>query len=130
MAKRTRNGRIAHGQPCSLSFLPNALHSHAATTTFLSPNVRTKFKCSATTSTLVDLALKTGVSHVTIMIRKDQKVIPFDVDLAWMGKFKNDEKAAFWSADTDEQRLSFIKSAREGRVHHAAVREDADAASG
>lgn len=26
----------------------------------------------------------------------------FDIGLSWMGKFKNYEKAAFWSADTDE----------------------------
>lgn len=26
----------------------------------------------------------------------------FDISLAWMGKYKNWEKAAFWSADTDE----------------------------
>lgn len=29
-------------------------------------------------------------------------VKPFDVDLEWMGKYKNVEKAAFWSADSDE----------------------------
>ena len=26
----------------------------------------------------------------------------FNIGLSWMGKFKNYEKAAFWSADTDE----------------------------
>lgn len=26
----------------------------------------------------------------------------FDISLPWMGKYKNWEKAAFWSADTDE----------------------------
>jgi hypothetical protein len=31
-----------------------------------------------------------------------------------MGKFKNYEKAAFWSADTDEERLEMIKKARNG----------------
>lgn len=31
-------------------------------------------------------------------------VKPFDVDLSWMGKFRNHEKASFWSADTDEGR--------------------------
>lgn len=31
-----------------------------------------------------------------------------------MGKFKNFEKAAFWSADTDEERLSMIQAARNG----------------
>ena len=27
---------------------------------------------------------------------------PFDVDLEWMGKYKNVQKAIFWSADSDE----------------------------
>lgn len=31
-----------------------------------------------------------------------------------MGKFRNYEKAAFWSADTDEERLEMIKTARNG----------------
>jgi hypothetical protein len=26
----------------------------------------------------------------------------FDIGLTWMGKFRNYEKAAFWSADSDE----------------------------
>lgn len=41
-------------------------------------------------------------------------VKPFDVDLNWVGKYKNQEKAAFWSADTDEERLELIKQARGG----------------
>jgi len=66
-----------------------------------------------TSAQIVDLALKKGVSHVTLLTREDLKVTPFDVDLAWKGMFKNTEKAAFWSADTDEQRSSFTKSARQ-----------------
>ena len=31
-----------------------------------------------------------------------------------MGKFKNYEKAVFWSADTDEERMEMIKTARGG----------------
>lgn len=34
-------------------------------------------------------------------------VKPFDVDLSWMGKFRNHEKASFWSADTDEGKCKF-----------------------
>lgn len=41
-------------------------------------------------------------------------VKPFDVDLNWMGKYRNREKAAFWSADTDEERLDLITQARGG----------------
>lgn len=26
---------------------------------------------------------------------------PFDIDLNWMSKFRNQEKAAFWMADDD-----------------------------
>lgn len=29
-------------------------------------------------------------------------VKPFDIDLDWMGKFQNVQKATFWSADSDE----------------------------
>lgn len=28
-------------------------------------------------------------------------VKPFDIDLNWMSKFRNQEKAAFWMADDD-----------------------------
>lgn len=27
---------------------------------------------------------------------------PFDIDLDWMAKYQNVQKAAFWSADSDE----------------------------
>lgn len=29
------------------------------------------------------------------------EVKPFDIDLNWMSKFRNQEKAAFWMADDD-----------------------------
>ncbi|USW58468.1 Putative L-lysine 6-monooxygenase/L-ornithine 5-monooxygenase, FAD/NAD(P)-binding domain superfamily [Septoria linicola] len=48
------------------------------------------------------------------LMRGNFKVKPFDVDLSWMGKFRNHEKASFWSADTDEERSELIKSARGG----------------
>lgn len=31
----------------------------------------------------------------------DRSVKPFDIDLNWMSKFRNQEKAAFWMADDD-----------------------------
>lgn len=31
----------------------------------------------------------------------DRLVKPFDIDLNWMSKFRNQEKAAFWMADDD-----------------------------
>ncbi|KAJ2977714.1 hypothetical protein NQ176_g4214 [Zarea fungicola] len=38
----------------------------------------------------------------------------FDLNLEWMGKYKNTEQARFWLADSDEERLEIIKSARGG----------------
>ncbi len=32
----------------------------------------------------------------------------FDFDLAWAGKYRNVEKAAFWSADSDEGSTAFF----------------------
>jgi hypothetical protein len=51
---------------------------------------------------LADLAIKRGVSKVWLLMRGGVKVKYFDVDLDWVGKFRNFNQAAFWSADTDE----------------------------
>ncbi|RDW86359.1 FAD binding domain protein [Aspergillus mulundensis] len=63
---------------------------------------------------IVDMAIRKGVSKVWFLMRSDFKVKHFDITLTWMGKFKNYEKAVFWSADTDEERLEMIKTARGG----------------
>ncbi|OJJ51526.1 hypothetical protein ASPZODRAFT_409623 [Penicilliopsis zonata CBS 506.65] len=63
---------------------------------------------------IVDMAIKKGVSRVHLLIRGDLKVKHFDIGLTWMGKFKNFEKAAFWSADSDEERLEMFHTARDG----------------
>ncbi|OQE28486.1 hypothetical protein PENSTE_c003G07708 [Penicillium steckii] len=63
---------------------------------------------------LVDLAVRKGVTKVWLLMRSDFKVKHFDISLPWMGKYKNWEKAAFWSADTDEERLEMMKVARNG----------------
>jgi len=55
-----------------------------------------------TSAQLADLAVREGVTKVWLLMRGALKVKPFDVDLEWMGKFKNHEKAVFWSADSDE----------------------------
>jgi hypothetical protein len=47
-------------------------------------------------------------------MRGPLKVKPFDVDLSWMGKFQNHEKASFWSADTDAERCDLVNAARGG----------------
>ncbi|PYH90139.1 hypothetical protein BO71DRAFT_388275 [Aspergillus ellipticus CBS 707.79] len=92
---------------------------------FPSPNVKAKIKQRQETNVVVvggglssaqvvDMALRKGVTRVWFLLRSDFKVKHFDLALNWMGKFKNFEKAAFWSADTDEERLEMIKAARNG----------------
>lgn len=71
---------------------------------------------------IVDMAVRKGVTKVWFLMRSEFKgwctacsntaylrlaltgkiVKHFDLSLPWMGKYKNWEKAAFWSADTDE----------------------------
>lgn len=67
-----------------------------------------------TSAQLCDLALRRGVSDVWLLLRGDVRVQPFDVALAWMGKFRNREKAAFWSADGDAERWGMLRQARGG----------------
>ncbi|PWY92482.1 hypothetical protein BO70DRAFT_384017 [Aspergillus heteromorphus CBS 117.55] len=81
---------------------------------FPSPNVKAKIRQRQETNVVVDMALRKGVTRVWFLLRSDFKVKHFDLSLNWMGKFKNFEKAAFWSADTDEERLEMIKAARNG----------------
>jgi hypothetical protein len=51
---------------------------------------------------LADLAIRRGVSRVWLTMRGPLKVKYFDIELDWVGKFRNFNQAAFWSADTDE----------------------------
>ncbi|KAL4979247.1 hypothetical protein BDW66DRAFT_110697 [Aspergillus desertorum] len=92
---------------------------------FPSPHVKRKIQAQKETNLvvvggglssaqLVDMAIRKGVSKVWFLIRSDFKVKHFDITLTWMGKFKNYSKAVFWSADTDEERLEMIKTARGG----------------
>ncbi|KJZ74251.1 hypothetical protein HIM_06257 [Hirsutella minnesotensis 3608] len=67
-----------------------------------------------TSAQLSDLAIRRGVSKVWHFMRGRCRVKHFDVDLQWMGKYKNAEQARFWSADSDEERLQIIKDARGG----------------
>ena len=73
-----------------------------------------------TSSQIGDLVLKQGVTKVWHLMRGRMKgmwkplffcglvahllaiVKPFDIDLNWMSKFRNQEKAAFWMADDDQ----------------------------
>lgn len=82
---------------------------------FLPPSLVTKIQKKKQTSIAVigggltsaqitDLAIKQGVTKVYHIIRGPLKVKHFDVDLSWVGKYKNFHLAAFWSADEDEER--------------------------
>lgn len=67
-----------------------------------------------TSAQLSDLAIRRGVSRVWHIMRGPLRVKHFDVDLAWMGKFRNTEQARFWLADSDEERLAMMREARGG----------------
>ena len=93
--------------------------------TFPDPVVQQRIDCGKHTNVLVvgggltsaqlsDLAIRRGVTHVYHVMRGPLRVKPFDVDLQWMGKYKNTEQARFWLADSDEERLAMLKEARGG----------------
>lgn len=67
-----------------------------------------------TSAQLAVLALQKGVTKIWHLMRGPLRVKHFDVDLSWMGKYKNAEQARFWSADSDLERLDIIKEARGG----------------
>lgn len=67
-----------------------------------------------TSAQLTDLAVRRGVTKVWHIMRGKLRVKLFDLDLQWMGKYKNTEHARFWLADSDEERLDIIKEARGG----------------
>lgn len=67
-----------------------------------------------TSAQLTDLAIRRGVTRVWHVMRGACKVKFFDVDLSWMGKYKNSQQAEFWAADTDEERLKLLSDGRAG----------------
>jgi hypothetical protein len=67
-----------------------------------------------TSAQLADLAIRKGVSKVWLLTRGPLRVKVFDVDLSWMGKFKNVQQARFWQADSDQERVALMKEARGG----------------
>ncbi|EPE10879.1 fad binding domain-containing protein [Ophiostoma piceae UAMH 11346] len=68
-----------------------------------------------TSAQITDLVLRRGVTRVWHIMRGRNVVVKyFDVDLSWMGKYRNREQARFWSADSDAERLDIIKEARGG----------------
>ncbi|TVY86369.1 hypothetical protein LAWI1_G008842 [Lachnellula willkommii] len=60
------------------------------------------------------LATTLGVTKVYHLIRSSLKVKHFDVDLSWVGKYKNFHLASFWSADSDQERMGMVREARGG----------------
>ncbi|KAI8940168.1 hypothetical protein NX059_003875 [Plenodomus lindquistii] len=63
---------------------------------------------------LADVAINRGVSKVWLLMRGPLKVKYFDLDLDWVGKFRNFKQAEFWTADTDEERFEMYAQARNG----------------
>lgn len=64
---------------------------------------------------ITDLLVRRGVTRVWHLMRGANVMVKyFDVDLRWMGKYRNREQARFWSADTDTERLEIVKDARGG----------------
>jgi hypothetical protein len=86
-----------------LSKIRNKIHTHAIV-----------IGGGLTSAQVADCLLRKGVSKVYLMMRGPWKVKPFDVDLVWMGKWRNTEKAYFWSEDDLEERLCMAKQARGG----------------
>ncbi|KAL2758166.1 hypothetical protein ACRALDRAFT_1074873 [Sodiomyces alcalophilus JCM 7366] len=84
-----------------------------------------------TSAQLSDLAIRRGVTKVWHMMRGACKVKLFDVDLSWMGKFRNVEQAYFWGADSDAERLQHILTARNGGsitpTYHKKLRKHVEA---
>ncbi|KAH7087157.1 hypothetical protein FB567DRAFT_560859 [Paraphoma chrysanthemicola] len=108
------------------SVLPHEGLTHAMQIKqFPPPHVRAKIASKQATSMLIvgggltsiqlaDLALKRGVSKVWLLMRGPVKVKYFDVELEWVGKFRNFKQAEFWTADTDDERWEMISQARNG----------------
>ncbi|PKS11175.1 hypothetical protein jhhlp_002936 [Lomentospora prolificans] len=67
-----------------------------------------------TSAQITDLAIHKGVSKVWHFMRGPCKIKAFDVDLSWMGKYKNSEQARFWTADTEAERYQLMMDARGG----------------
>jgi hypothetical protein len=105
---------------CSHAFLPHG-DAHLLTRLKTKPREATNILViggGLTSAQISDRILRrSGASSgvkIWHLMRGPLKVKPFDVDLSWMGKFQNHEKASFWSADTDEERCDLVNAARGG----------------
>lgn len=95
-----------------------ACHSSDVGVKFPSPTLAQKIENRQTTHVVVvggglssaqlaDMAIRRGVTKVWHLIRGDMKIKHFDVNLNWVGKFKNYDKAVFWSADDDQGEMTY-----------------------
>lgn len=121
---------IGPGMPAPLPFTSNEAEGACHTSQLLkqeclAPHVKIKVDSKHTTNVIVvgggltsaqivDLCIKKGVSKVWHIMRDNFKIKYFDFTLDWVAKYKNINQAAFWSADTDEERYEMILSARNG----------------
>ncbi|GAA5858728.1 hypothetical protein JCM8547_004958 [Rhodosporidiobolus lusitaniae] len=67
-----------------------------------------------TSAQIVDSLLLSGVSHVTLLVRRHIFTKHFDFDLEWVSKYANTTKMAFWSEEDRYARWSMIQTARNG----------------
>lgn len=67
-----------------------------------------------TSAQITSLLISSGITHVHQFTRGPLKTKHFDVDLGWVGKYRNYHLATFWSADDDEERFEMIRDARGG----------------
>ncbi|KAK2071077.1 hypothetical protein P8C59_005529 [Phyllachora maydis] len=67
-----------------------------------------------TSAQLADLAIRRGVRNVWLVTRGPWRTRLFDVDLEWMGKFRNRQHAMYWLLDSDRERCQAYRDARAG----------------
>ncbi|KAJ9660906.1 hypothetical protein H2198_002251 [Neophaeococcomyces mojaviensis] len=116
----------ARGQsPCSMTHvfqpngthLPPALHHKIMTTSY--PIKILIVGGGLTSAQVVHLLLhryrKQQNFKIHLLLRHSRlKVKPFDIDLPWVSKTRNYFMASFYSAESDEERLSMLAQARNG----------------
>ena len=67
-----------------------------------------------TSAQIADLAIAKGVSKVYLLCRGHLKVKHFDVDLEWVGKYRNFKKMTFFGLEDEQERLEMVLAARNG----------------
>jgi hypothetical protein len=113
---------FCHKNPEGVS---HAFTPHPSPTSSLPDHVLNKIKIGRKTSVAVIgggltsaqvtcAAIHAKASKVYHLMRGPMKVKHFDADLSWVGKYRNFQQAAFWGADSDEERFEMITEARGG----------------